>query len=195
MDFSEGLTFANKEAVKRALIIYAVKDNRNVTVSKSTKTKLMSHASGTLGHSWNLNLMVYGWSHLMWVHIIVYPLAYEETIEWWILILLHQKLFQNWDRIIVLALLSSRTSLKQSMIMSFLTIRYRMRNQRQLRRYSGIGNSLTKSCESCCWHTWIKIRVLSTSITPYPKAYLVLHHCTMYFGHSFCALMDSDIAS
>ena len=51
MNFSKGLTFANKEAVKRALIIYAVKDNRNVTVSKLTKTKLMSHASGTLGHS------------------------------------------------------------------------------------------------------------------------------------------------
>ena len=51
MDFSEGLTFANKEAVKCALIIFAVKDNRNVTVSKSTKTKLMSHASGMLGHS------------------------------------------------------------------------------------------------------------------------------------------------
>ena len=37
--FSKGLTFANKEAVKRALIIYAAKDNRNFIIRRSTKTK------------------------------------------------------------------------------------------------------------------------------------------------------------
>ena len=40
-------------------------------------------------------------------------------------------------------------------------------NKRQLLRYLGIGRSLTKCCESCCWHTWIRIRVSSTTITPY----------------------------
>ena len=40
MNFSKGLTFANKEAMKRALIIYTVKDNRNFTISRSTKSKL-----------------------------------------------------------------------------------------------------------------------------------------------------------
>ena len=40
MHFSKGVTFANKEAVKRALIIYAAKDNRNFTIQRSTKTKL-----------------------------------------------------------------------------------------------------------------------------------------------------------
>ena len=40
MNFSKGLTFANKEVVKRALIIYAAKDNRNFTIRRSTKTKL-----------------------------------------------------------------------------------------------------------------------------------------------------------
>ena len=40
MNFSKGLTFANKEAVKRALIINAAKDNRNVKIRRSTKTKL-----------------------------------------------------------------------------------------------------------------------------------------------------------
>ena len=39
MHFSKGLTFANKEAVKRALIIYAAKDNRNFIIRRSTKTK------------------------------------------------------------------------------------------------------------------------------------------------------------
>ena len=38
--FSKGVTFANKEAVKRALIIYAAKDNKNFTIWRSTKTKL-----------------------------------------------------------------------------------------------------------------------------------------------------------
>ena len=40
MHFSKGLTFANKDVVKRALIIYATKDNRNFIIRKSTKTKL-----------------------------------------------------------------------------------------------------------------------------------------------------------
>ena len=39
MHFSKGLTFANKEAIKRALIIYAAKDNRNFIIRRSTKTK------------------------------------------------------------------------------------------------------------------------------------------------------------
>ena len=40
MHFWKGLTFANKEAVKRALIIYVAKENRNFTIRRSTKTKL-----------------------------------------------------------------------------------------------------------------------------------------------------------
>ena len=40
MHFCKWLTFANKEAVKRALIIYAAKDNRNFKIRTSTKTKL-----------------------------------------------------------------------------------------------------------------------------------------------------------
>ena len=40
MHFCKGLTFANKEAVKRALIIYVAKDNRNFKIRRSTKTKL-----------------------------------------------------------------------------------------------------------------------------------------------------------
>ncbi|XP_050242175.1 uncharacterized protein LOC126691151 [Quercus robur] len=40
MHFCKGLTFANKEAVKRALIIYTANDNRNFIIQRSTKTKL-----------------------------------------------------------------------------------------------------------------------------------------------------------
>ena len=40
MHFCKGLTFANKEAIKRALIIYAAKDNINFIIWRSTKTKL-----------------------------------------------------------------------------------------------------------------------------------------------------------
>ena len=39
MHFCKGLTFANKDAVKHALIIYAAKDNRNFIIRRSTKTK------------------------------------------------------------------------------------------------------------------------------------------------------------
>ena len=40
MNFSSGLIFANKEAVKHALTIYAVKNNRNLMTSRSTKSRL-----------------------------------------------------------------------------------------------------------------------------------------------------------
>ena len=40
MHFCKGLTFANKQAVRRALIIYAANDNRNFIIRRSTKTKL-----------------------------------------------------------------------------------------------------------------------------------------------------------
>ena len=86
MHFSKGLTFANKEAVKRALIIYVANDNRILLFGGQPKLSCALHAltptvSGTLGHSRRLNLMVCGWSHLMWVHIVVYPLACEETVK------------------------------------------------------------------------------------------------------------------
>ena len=45
--FSKGLTFANKEAVKRALTIYAAKDNRNFTIRRLTKTKLCAACINT----------------------------------------------------------------------------------------------------------------------------------------------------
>ncbi|XP_030939772.1 uncharacterized protein LOC115990347 [Quercus lobata] len=40
MHFCKGLTFANKAAVKRALIIYAAKDNRNFSIQRSSTTEL-----------------------------------------------------------------------------------------------------------------------------------------------------------
>ena len=40
MHFSKGLTFANKKAMKRALIIYTANVNRNFITRRSTKTKL-----------------------------------------------------------------------------------------------------------------------------------------------------------
>ena len=40
MHFCKGLTFANKEAVKNALIKYAAKDNRHFITQRSTKTQL-----------------------------------------------------------------------------------------------------------------------------------------------------------
>ena len=38
--FANGLIFANKDAVKRALTIYAAKHNRNIVTSRSTRCRL-----------------------------------------------------------------------------------------------------------------------------------------------------------
>ena len=40
MNFAKWLIFANKEAVKRALTIYAAKHNRNIMTSRSTRSRL-----------------------------------------------------------------------------------------------------------------------------------------------------------
>ena len=40
MNFSKGLAFANKVEVKCALTIYALKENKNFVISRSTKVKL-----------------------------------------------------------------------------------------------------------------------------------------------------------
>ena len=138
--------------------------------------------------------MVCEWSRLMWVHTLVYPLACEETVKWWILILLHQKLRENCNKITLLILISSGRSYILSILMSFLTKKYGMQNKTQLLRYLGIGRSLTKGYESCCWHTWIRIRVPGTTITPNLGHTKVLRYCAMYIGHSLHALLHSNIA-
>ena len=56
MHFCKELTFANKDAVKRALIIYAAKDNRNFSIQSRPQLNCALHAltitaSGTLGHT------------------------------------------------------------------------------------------------------------------------------------------------
>ena len=40
MNFAKGFIFANKEAVKHALTIYAARHNRNIMTSRSTKSRL-----------------------------------------------------------------------------------------------------------------------------------------------------------
>ena len=40
MNFAKGLIFANKDAVRRALTIYAAKHNRNFVTSRSTTSRL-----------------------------------------------------------------------------------------------------------------------------------------------------------
>ena len=73
--FSTGLIFANKEAVKRALTIYAAKHNINCMTSRSTKSKLSVKCVDE-SCKW-----YYGWSHLMGVLTIVCPLARPLMVE------------------------------------------------------------------------------------------------------------------
>ena len=40
MNFAKELIFANKEAVKRAITIYAAKHNRNIVTNRSTRSRL-----------------------------------------------------------------------------------------------------------------------------------------------------------
>ncbi|XP_065629548.1 uncharacterized protein LOC136067505 [Quercus suber] len=84
MNFAKGLIFANKEAVKRALTIYAAKHNRNIITSRSTKSRLSVKCVDEsciwyVGAVRSLN-MVYGWSHLIGVLTVVHPLPWPLMI-------------------------------------------------------------------------------------------------------------------
>ena len=57
MHFSKQLTFANKKAVKHALIIYAAKDNRNFIIWRLTKTKLYATYIDT-NYKWNVGALM-----------------------------------------------------------------------------------------------------------------------------------------
>ena len=57
MHFSKWLTFANKKAVKHALIIYAAKDNRNFIIWRSTKTKLCATCIDT-NYKWYVGALM-----------------------------------------------------------------------------------------------------------------------------------------
>ena len=74
--------------------------------------------------------------------------------------------------------------------MLFRSIKYGTQNKRQLLSYLGIGRSLTKGCESCCWHTWIRTQVPSTAITPYEGTALLRY---VYFKY-YC-LIQTNILS
>ena len=86
MNFSKGLTFENKEAVKHALTIYAAKDNRNFTIRRSTKTKLCAACIDT-NCKWYVKAFTKAKLNGLWMvtsyvgHTVVYPLACEETVK------------------------------------------------------------------------------------------------------------------
>ena len=152
------------QSITETLTIYAAK-NKEVDCLWNAS---MSHACGMLGQSRSLN-MDYEWSHLIGVLTVVYPLARPLMVEWWIVIFLQQNLFHYCKKNTQQQFITSEISLKGSIMgISFLTIRYGMRNNELLQRYSGIGKSLTKGWESYCWHTWIKKLAPGTGGIPYP---------------------------
>ena len=66
MNFSKGLTFANKEAMKRALIINAAKDNRNFTIRRLTKTKLCATCIDT-NYKWYIRAFMKAKLNGLWI--------------------------------------------------------------------------------------------------------------------------------
>ena len=131
MNFSKVLTFTNKEAVKLALIIYAAKDNRYFTISRSTKSKLCvtcidKSCKGYVGAFMKPKLnglwMVMSY---MGPHSCI-PLSLRRDSRMmdsnFAALEIVPKLQQDHSACIV----SSGISLKQSMIMNSLIVRYRM---------------------------------------------------------------------
>ena len=200
MHFSKGLTFANKEMVKHALIIYTTKNNRNFTIRRSTKSKLCTPCIDT-NCKWYIGAFIKTKLNGLWV--VTSSVGPHSCIPFGLQRDGKMINFNFFASEIVSKLRQDHSAhidqlwdiIHTKYIMSFLTIRYWTRNKRQLLRYSGIRNSLTKGCETCRWHTWIRIRVPNITITPYLGTYLVPRYSAMYFGHSLHALLPLDIAS
>ena len=66
MHFSKGLTFANKEVVNHALIIYTTKNNRNFTIRRSTKSKLCTACIDT-NRKWYIGAFIKTKLNGLWV--------------------------------------------------------------------------------------------------------------------------------
>ena len=66
MHFSKGLNFANKETMKRALIIYTAKDNRNFIIRRSTKTKLCAACIDT-NYKWYVGAFIKAKLNGLWI--------------------------------------------------------------------------------------------------------------------------------
>ena len=149
MNFAKGLIFANKEVVKHALTIYAAKHNRNIMTSRSTKSRLSVKCVDE-------SCMQYVGAvakpeHGLWIvtsyrgpHSCI-PLATAldgRMMDCNFLAAEFVPLLQEKHMATIYHLTHS---LKGSILsITFLTIRYGLRNNKLLQRYLGIGKSLTK---------------------------------------------------
>ena len=150
MDFAKWLIFANKEAVRRVLTIYAAKHNRNIMTNRSTKSRL-SVKCGDESCMWYVGVVTKPEIGLWMVTSYkgsrsCIPLATALDSRMMDCNFLATEFFPLLQEKHTQQFITSEISLKGSIMgISFLTIRYGMRNNELLQRYSGIGKSLTKS--------------------------------------------------
>ena len=149
MNFAKWLIFANKEAVKCALTIYAAKHNRNIMTSRSTKSRLFVKCVDE-SCMWYVGAVAkpkYG----LWIvtsyrgpHNCI-PLATALNGRMMDCNFLEKNLFHCCKKNTRQQFITSLILLKGSILgITFLTIRYGLRNNELLQRYSRIGKSLTK---------------------------------------------------
>ena len=139
----------NKEAVKCALTIYAAKHNKNIMTSRSTRSRLSVKCVNE-SCMWYVGIVAKP-EHGLWMvtsykgpHSCI-PLATTLDGRMIDCNFLAAEFFHCCKKNTRQQFITSEISLKGSILgISFLSIRYGMRNNELLQRYSGIGKSLTK---------------------------------------------------
>ena len=154
------------------MIIYAATDNRNFTIRRSTTTKLCA-ACVDDNCKWYVGAFMKSKLNGLWMvtsyidpHTCI-PFGLRRD---------GKMMDSNFVALEIVGRLRQNHTARTDKLWKIIPTKYKHEvsnykvwdaKKRQLLRYLGIGRSLTKGCESCCWHTWIRIRVSSIAITPY----------------------------
>ena len=158
--------------MRRALIIYVATDNRNFIIRRSTKTKLCA-AYVDDNCKWYVGAFMKSKLNGLWMvtsylgpHTCI-PFGLQRD---------GKMMDSNFVASEIVGRLRKNHTARTDELWEIIPTKYKHEvsnykvwdvKKRQLLRYFEIERSLTKGCESCCWHTWIRIQVSSTTIIPY----------------------------
>ncbi|KAK9989606.1 hypothetical protein SO802_029845 [Lithocarpus litseifolius] len=196
MNFSKGLIFPNKEAVKQAIIVYSMDNNKNYIIEWSNQQRLCVKCANE-SCAWKVRAFLQRKLNGLWA-ITVYGgrhtyLSFGVNKDGR---MMDSNFLAKELHTYVLADHTSKIKDLQYLMKERFkhnTTRYGMRNKRLLQTYTGIGKSHTKSCRSYCWHIRIAIRVHKCLFGQSTGTYRVLLYSSMCSGLSLLPLLNSHI--
>ena len=199
MNFSKGLIFPNKEAVRQALIVYSIDNNKNYITERSSQQRLCVKCVNE-SCAWKVRAFLQRKLNRLWA-VTVYSgphtclsIGVNKDGK-----MMDSNFLAKELHIYVLADHTSKIKDLQNLMkerfkhdISY----YKIWDAKQKAIANIHGNweeSVIKSCKSCCWHIRIVIRVHKCLFGRSTGTYRVLLYSSMCFGLSLLPLLDLHI--